>query len=121
MQHLRAGGLVSLLIDQDAGDGGLTVPFLGQPAATWPGVARISIRTGCPVIPMAMIRRSDGSHELKISSPLWPSGVSENPDEVLSYLKKISSDVEVFIRDYPEQWFWVHRRWKSRKGENENQ
>jgi len=121
LSHLKSGGVVSLLMDQDAGDGGMTVPFLGQPAATWPGVARISIRTGCPVVPIALIRGADGCHELKISSPLWPGDSSENPDEVLGYLKKISAAVETFIRDYPEQWFWVHRRWKSRKGENENQ
>ena len=121
LQHLRTGGLVSLLMDQDAGDGGMTVPFLGQPAATWPGAARISIRTGCPVIPMALIRCSHGNHELKISPPLWPTGFSETPEEVLSYLEKISAAVEVFIHDHPEQWFWVHRRWKSRKGEYEDQ
>ncbi len=121
LRHLQTGGLVSLLMDQDAGDRGLTVPFLGQPAATWPGIARISIRTGCPVIPMALVRNSAGGHELKISSPLWPNGFSEHSEDVRCYLKKISAAMEVFIRDYPEQWFWVHRRWKSRKGGHEIQ
>ena len=121
LRHLPAGGMVSLLMDQDAGDRGMTVPFLGQPAATWPGIARISIRTGCPVIPMALVRNPAGGHELKISSPLLPNGYSEHTKDVRCYLEKISAAMEVFIREYPEQWFWVHRRWKSRKGGHEIQ
>ncbi len=118
LRHLRDGGMVSLLIDQDAGDAGLTIPFLGHPASTWPGVARISLRTGCPVIPMALIRLPDGGHELKISDPLWPTETNHGHQEIISYLERISTAVEIYIRDYPEQWFWVHRRWKSWKGEN---
>ncbi len=123
LRHLRSGGLVSLLLDQDAGDRGMAIPFLGQPASTWPGVARFSIRTGCPVIPMALIRDPNSgqtiSHELKISSPLWPDGYSDRPEEVQKYLQNISAAVEAFILENPEQWFWVHRRWKNGKGEVE--
>jgi len=118
LKHLRSGGLVSLLLDQDAGDQGLTTSFLGRDASTWPGVARFSIRTGCPVIPMALVRLDGGSHELKISPHLMPGGFADQPEDVRCYLEKISAGVEVFIRENPEQWFWVHRRWKSRKGED---
>jgi len=118
LKHLRSGGLVSLLLDQDAGNQGLETPFLGRAASTWPGVARFSIRTGCPVIPMALIRLADGGHELKISAPLVPDGVADRPEEVRCFLEKISAAVEVFIWENPEQWFWVHRRWKSQKGED---
>lgn len=117
LKHLRSGGLVSLLLDQDAGNQGLTTSFLGRAASTWPGIARFSIRTGCPVVPMALVRMAGGGHELKISKPLEPYGIPDRPEEVQRYLEKISAAVEVFIRDNPEQWFWVHRRWKSRKGE----
>ncbi len=117
LRHLQSGGLVSLLLDQDAGDQGMTTPFLGLAASTWPGVARFSLRTGCPVIPMALIRGFDGRHELKISPPLFPEDGVDRPQEVQPYLERISAAVERFIWDYPEQWFWVHRRWKSRKGE----
>jgi len=118
LKHLHGGGLVSLLLDQDAGNQGVTTSFLGKKASTWPGAARFSIRTGCPVIPMALIRLDDGSHELRISPPLMPDGIADTPEEVRCFLEQISTAVEIFIRDNPEQWFWVHRRWKSRKGEN---
>ncbi len=118
LKHLRAGGLVSLLLDQDAGNQGLQTSFLGRAASTWPGVARFSIRTGCPVIPMALIRMADGGHQLKISQHLEPSGLTDRPQHIQCYLEKISAAVEVFIQDHPEQWFWVHRRWKNGKGED---
>ena len=113
LKQLRAGGLVSLLMDQDAGPAGIVTKFLGRPASTWPGAARFSIRTGCPVIPMAMRREGPGRHVLQISQSLDPSGLIDRPEDVAAYTAKISSAVEEFIRRDPEQWFWVHRRWKS--------
>lgn len=118
LRHLRSGGLVSLLLDQDAGNQGLPTSFLGKAASTWPGVARFSIRTGCPVLPMALIRVENGGHELRILPPLAPHGLVDQPRDVQSYLERISAAVEVFIQDHPEQWFWVHRRWKNGKGED---
>lgn len=113
LRHLRQGGVVSLLLDQDAGADGMLVDFLGHPAATWPGAARLSLRTGCPVVPMALLRQKDGSHRLCIGEALQPSGPADEPAVVQAYLQRISLAVEKFIRPNPEQWFWVHRRWKS--------
>lgn len=116
LQHLRSGGLVSLLLDQDAGNQGLTTSFLGRPASTWPGVARFAMHTGCPVIPMALIRDADGGHVLRIRPTLMPPAKAAGPQGVQDFLQEVSTSVEVFIWENPEQWFWVHRRWKSRKG-----
>jgi Kdo2-lipid IVA lauroyltransferase/acyltransferase len=113
LHQLRAGGLVSLLIDQDAGTAGVATQFLGRPASTWTGAARFSIRTGCPVIPMAMFRRAPGRHVLRISPCLEPAGLSDCAADISAYTARISSAVEAFIWKAPEQWFWVHRRWKS--------
>ena len=113
LRHLRSGGLVSLLLDQDAGAEGLEVDFLGHAASTWPGVARLSLRTGCPVIPMAIVRQPDRSHRLMIADPLYPQGLADSRRDVQVYLQRISLAVEYFIRENPRQWFWVHRRWKS--------
>lgn len=113
LTHLQAGGLVTLLMDQDAGKTGLVTDFLGRPASTWPGAARISVRTGCPVVPMAILRNGDGSHTLHIGETLMPRGVTDTEDDLRDYTSRISSAVEGFIMAHPEQWFWVHRRWKG--------
>ncbi len=113
VRHLREGGVVSLLLDQDAGRAGEIVDWLGHPASTWPGAARLSLRYGCPVVPMALIRQPDRSHRLRISPPLDPAGLTESPEGLNMYLQRIVDAVGQFVWDHPEQWFWVHRRWKS--------
>ena len=113
LRHLRDGGLVSLLLDQDAGAQGVVTEFLGHPASTWPGAARLSLRTGCAVVPVAMQRLPDRRHVMHIGDAIWPDGESADPAGVAAYLGRISAAVEAYIRQTPDQWFWVHRRWKG--------
>ena len=113
LAHLRSGGLVTLLMDQDAGKTGFVTDFLGLPASTWPGAARISIRTGCPVIPVAILRNDDRTHTLHIGEALEPQGLSDRESDIKEFTGRISAAVERFILNRPEQWFWVHRRWKG--------
>lgn len=115
LRHLRQGGLVTLLVDQDAGAAGETVDFLGRPASTWTGAARFSLRTGCPVVPLAMRRTGPGRHVLLIRDALQPPPRSERIEavQVADYTRRISAAVEQFVREEPRQWFWVHRRWKG--------
>ena len=113
LAHLRSGGLVTLLMDQDAGKTGFVTDFLGRPASTWPGAARISIRTGCPVIPLAILRNDDRTHTLHIGEALEPLGLNDRESDIREFTGRISAAVERFIWDRPEQWFWVHRRWKG--------
>lgn len=112
LAHLRGGGLVSLLVDQDAGAQGLRLDFLGRPASTWPGAARISLRTGCPVVPVAILRQGSG-HVFHIGEAILAESSATGPDQVAALMRRISAGVEDFIRACPEQWFWVHRRWKG--------
>lgn len=113
LAHLRAGGLVSLLLDQDAGAAGVRIPFLGREASAWPGAARFSLQTGCPVVPMAIIRQPGGGHVLHVGAPLWPGARDADDGAVRDYARAVSAAVEAYIRQAPSQWFWVHRRWKE--------
>jgi KDO2-lipid IV(A) lauroyltransferase len=113
LKHLQAGGVVSLFMDQDAGKTGFATDFLGLKASTWPGAARISIRTGCSVVPVAILRNDDRTHTLHIGQPLEPGGLTDRDQDVRDFTSRISAVVEGFIRERPEQWFWVHRRWKG--------
>ena len=113
LKHLQAGGLVTLLMDQDAGKTGFVTDFLGRKASTWPGAARISIRTGCPVVPVAILRNDDRTHTLHIGDVLEPAGLTDRDRDVRDFTNRISAAVEEFILERPEQWFWVHRRWKG--------
>ncbi len=113
LRHLRRGGVVSLLLDQDAGDKGIMVEFMGRPASTWPGAARLSLQTGCPVLPVCLARTSDGGHELEFGPLLDPRQLPAGQREATAYTQLITAELEAFVRRHPEQWFWVHRRWKG--------
>ncbi len=112
LTHLKGGGMVSLLVDQDAGAGGLRLDFLGRPASTWPGAARLALRTGCPVVPVAILREGPG-HVFYIGEAVIAAPGPATPDRVAALMRRISDGVEAFVRVRPEQWFWVHRRWKG--------
>ncbi len=113
LAHLRSGGLVTLLVDQDAGKTGYRTDFLGLPASTWPGAAKISVRTGCPVVPVAILRNEDRTHTLHVGNAMSPEGMTDTEEDIKAFTGLISKAVERFIWDRPEQWFWVHRRWKG--------
>lgn len=113
LAHLRGGGLVSLVLDQDAGAAGVRIRFLGHEAAAWSGAARFSLQTGCPVVPMGIIRQPDGTHVLHVGRALGPEGRAGDEEGIRAYTAEISGAVEGYIRLAPAQWFWVHRRWKE--------
>jgi KDO2-lipid IV(A) lauroyltransferase len=65
------------------------------------------------VIPVAILRNDDRTHTLHIGEVLEPQGLIDSEKDVREFSGRISAAVERFIRDRPEQWFWVHRRWKG--------
>jgi len=111
--HLRSGGLVTLLLDQDAGKEGVQIDFLGRPASTWSGAARLALRTGCPIIPLAIVRQEDDSHILHIGEPVAVDDLTQSERDVITLTQRCSQAVEGHILKNPVQWFWVHRRWKG--------
>ncbi len=116
LAHLRKGHVVSLLLDQAAGNKGVVVDFLGQAASTWPGAARLSLQTGCPVLPVCLARTPGGRHELEFGPLLEPETLPASQRNVTAYTRLITAELEHFVRRHPEQWFWVHRRWKGVAG-----
>jgi KDO2-lipid IV(A) lauroyltransferase len=113
LTHLRRGGLVTLFVDQDAGRDGVRTDFLGVPASTWTGAARLAVRTGCPIVPVAIARGDGGRHVLHVGTALDPTGITASDEDIAALTARISAAVETYIRRWPEQWFWVHRRWKG--------
>lgn len=113
LRHLRRGQVVALLLDQDAGARGVATEFLGRPASTWPGAARLSLRTGCPVLPVCLVRHQGGRHALHFGSVLYPPPTAATSADIQAYTQRITDALAAFLCAHPEQWFWVHRRWKG--------
>lgn len=111
---LRRGRMVGILLDQNASRGtGVFAPFFGVPAATSKSLAVISLRTGAPVVPVFIRRQPDGRHQVEIE-PALPAPAD---GDVVSYTASFNRAIETAIRRAPDQWFWLHRRWKRRPEE----
>jgi KDO2-lipid IV(A) lauroyltransferase len=115
LRALRENRIVAMLSDQDAGRGGVFVDFLGKQASTPYGPAKMSARTGAPLIPSAVVRRGKGRHELIICPPIASVDQDLSQDEQVRALTQGYTTVfERFIRERPDHYFWMHRRWKTR-------
>jgi KDO2-lipid IV(A) lauroyltransferase len=114
LQALRRGRMVGILLDQNATRAeGVFVPFFGVPASTSKGLAVLALRTGAPVVPVFLRREPDGGHCIDVSAPLVPP-----PDgDIEAYTAMFNLAIEAAIRRAPEQWFWMHARWRTRPRE----
>ena len=115
MKKLKAGGTVGLLIDQKSGHShGAKLDFFGKPAETTLSVASLKLSLNPLVIPVFVVRDSDGLYELIINEPM--DYVAEEIDEKEKKLEamtlKYNKVIEDIIRKYPSQWFWMHNRWR---------
>ncbi len=116
---LRRNRVVGLLIDQDIRDvSGVFVPFFGRPAWTPLGAAMLALRNGAPVIPAFCHRRPDGTHLARALPPLPPPGGTSLRERVRELTARATAAIEAQIREHPEQWVWMHRRWRTRPPEN---
>lgn len=113
LKRLRAGGAVALLGDQDARDDGVFVPFFGRLASTPAGPAWLSLASGAPIVFGTCLRAPDGRYEVRILPPIVPSGEPHDPRAIADLTCRHTALLESVIRDRPESWFWLHKRWKT--------
>jgi len=110
---LKKKGCVAMLMDQNVDYyNGVFVDFFGRRACTNRGMAYMALRTGAPVVPVFMLREKGGFRAVVLPEiPLMKTGDIQKDIELNT--EKYNQAIEAFIRQYPEQWFWVHRRWKG--------
>lgn len=106
-----------LLIDQDIRDiPGVHVPFFGRPALTPIGAAQLALKAGCPIVPAFVHRKADGKHLAEVFPPLDAPIPQETRDQVVELTAAATAAIESQIRRFPEQWVWMHRRWRTPVG-----
>jgi phosphopantetheine--protein transferase-like protein len=124
----RRGSLEEIVSTIEAGDAivfpfdqyarrpeGIEVEFFGQPAGTFKSMAVIALATGAPVIPASSWREADGTHVLKFFPALEPVLDDDVGQEIIKNTRAYNRALELSIVRHPEQWWWVHRRWKNQK------
>ncbi|MEA2691398.1 MAG: Kdo2-lipid lauroyltransferase/acyltransferase [Acidobacteriota bacterium] len=116
LQILRDQGRIAILIDQRVQEKeGIAVPFFGHEALTTPVLARMSLRTGTPVVACFGIPTPGGTYRFVARPPIFPEG--EGEEAVRELTRRYLGVIEEEIRRYPELWLWMHRRWdRGRRG-----
>jgi KDO2-lipid IV(A) lauroyltransferase len=110
---LARGECVGILLDQNAGRQGVFVPFFGRPASTSRSLAVLALKTGAPVVPAFIHRLPDGDHHVALEPVLPLVRTGQLDRDVESNTARFTEVIERHVRAHPEQWFWVHRRWKT--------
>ncbi|MBI2712642.1 MAG: lysophospholipid acyltransferase family protein [Bdellovibrio sp.] len=121
IKHLKSNGTVGFVLDQYAGAPvGVRVPLFGTPVGTSTAVAVFAKRTGAPVIPVINFRRPDGRWTVKMLPELkWNSENVASPQqhsshfELASNTARYAAELEGHILEHPEQWLWIHNRFKG--------
>jgi KDO2-lipid IV(A) lauroyltransferase len=115
IRHLRKGGVVAALIDQDTEVAGHFVSFFGREAFTPRAPADFAVRTGAAVVFGRIRRVAPGVHRIRISRLVVPAtGDREADSHALT--AAATAAIEEEVRAWPDQWVWMHRRWRTRRG-----
>ena len=109
---LATNGVLGFMLDQNRpAASGVFVEFFGRPASTSPGLAMLSARTGAPVLPAFIVRMPDGRHQVTVGDPLPPP--TTDRESIRAATQQYTAIMEAAIRQHPEQWFWLLRRWRT--------
>mgnify|MGYP001972778303 CR=1 FL=1 len=112
---IRKGGKVGFIADQNAGDKGLFVPFFGRMASSYKSIGLLAMRHEVPIV-TGYARRVKDQFRYRLQTPdvIHPEDWVDQPDPLFYITARFNRSMEQMVRINPEQYFWVHRRWKSR-------
>jgi len=114
IRTLRNNELLFMPIDQNFGTGGVFVDFFGKKAATAVGPVVLALRTKAAIIPSFIVRQKDDAHKIIFEEPLNLEEGRTYQETIIINIQKLTNIIESYIRKYPAEWGWIHRRWKTR-------
>lgn len=117
IRAIKNNELISMLVDQKMNDG-IPIPFFGEDVMTAPAIAELALRYDAPIIPSRIVRTGSkegknwGAHfEIIVYPPLKYEKTGDKTQDIQNIMLAINRMLESWIREHPEQWFWVHKRW----------
>ncbi|MFH1189439.1 MAG: ELM1/GtrOC1 family putative glycosyltransferase [Candidatus Omnitrophota bacterium] len=112
IKALREKNIVGILADQDAGKNGVLVDFFGRPTSSHSGSLEIAKHTDSLILPAFIVRTKGPYHKLYLEEYIDFRN-TQSPDAVRENLQRYMKVLEKYVREYPDQWLWLHKRWKS--------
>ncbi len=118
-EALRKGRSVAILADQNAGGEGIDAPFFGRPARTTPAPAALAVLYNRPLVLISCLRKGDARrYEILLSEPIAPDMNAKSAKQEMERLTKlVNEETEKLVRKGPEQYLWIHDRWKLTKSQ----
>ena len=110
---LVKGNVIGLLMDQNAGKDGVLVEFFKRKTSTPQGPAFLAITNDAPIIPMFITKTSKGVHKIIIHPYIGVKRTKDKKNDINIITEKLTKIIEEHIKEYPEEWFWLHNRWKK--------
>jgi|DewCreStandDraft_4_1066084.scaffolds.fasta_scaffold66893_2 KDO2-lipid IV(A) lauroyltransferase len=114
MKALKGGGTVAILIDQDTKVKSVFVDFFGQSCATPIGAAMLALRTGAAVVPVFIHLGANGKQQIRCYPEMQLIRTGNEAEDIRLNTQAFTAVIEQEVRKYPEQWLWMHERWKTR-------
>ena len=111
VERLEKGDIVVFPFDQYAAEG-IDVDFFGEPVGTFKSLAVLALASGATVLPAASWRQRDGRHVLRFEEPVTAVDVDDTNESIRRTTRAYNAALERLIVRHPEQWWWVHRRWR---------
>lgn len=113
LKALRRGIGVAIVIDQDARGDGIFVPFFDRPASTTPTLGLLAVRSGAAVVPTYSLPLADGRYRIVYEPEIVVTQSGDVAADVAGLTACCTEVIERWVRQYPELWLWMHRRWKT--------
>ncbi|RZA06161.1 MAG: hypothetical protein EOP11_11035 [Proteobacteria bacterium] len=114
LRALKKKEIVGFVMDQFTGAPvGARVPFFGVPVGSHTALATLAMRTGAPVVPAIAVRKPDGRYLIRFDAPLATIDKGDQEQSVLANTAAYVARTEEWIKEFPPQWMWIHRRWKG--------
>jgi KDO2-lipid IV(A) lauroyltransferase len=115
MELLKENQIIGILSDQNvAAYEGLFVDFFGRPASTGAGLAVMAMRSGAPVIAIFPARQKSGKYKAVVKPAIEAVNTGNYDADLVTNTQRFTKIIEEVVREYPEQWFWFHQRWKTK-------
>ncbi|MBE9547675.1 MAG: lysophospholipid acyltransferase family protein, partial [Proteobacteria bacterium] len=115
-RRIKRNEVVGTLLDQNmAWQEGVFVDFFGRPACTTDGLASLALYTEAPVIPAFMVRMENGKYRFIMGEEVEIINTGNPERDALTNTQNFTKIIEDFVRRYPDQWLWIHQRWKTKR------
>lgn len=113
IRSLSEGRLVAFVSDQYVGEDGIVVNFMGQPTTVSKGPAAFAVRLGVPIATGFLVRTGPWKFKVVVFPALWPNASAEREKEILRLTQTYTSHLEKLVRQHPDHYLWMHRKWKN--------